>query len=396
LRVLTLTNLYPNPFQPTRAPFNRQQLAILARKHEVRVIAPIAWMDEFQARRRGNAALPSGRRIVSDGLIVDHPRYFYLPKLGRQWYGRCYQASVARTFDQVLEEFAPDVVFAPWAYPDGWAAVQLSKRHRLPVVVKCHGSDVLMLDQHPARQKPTVEAVRSADAVVAVSRHLAGRLLEMGVDADRVQVIIDGVDREKFSPGSKSRARERLGITTEHPIVLFVGNLVPVKGVDVLLSSCEELFRTGVPHQLIVIGDGPLRSKLERQATALGIRESVHFQGVVKHDQLPDWFRASDLFVLPSRSEGVPSVLLEASACETPWVGSNVGGIPEIAEFGRSQLTPPGSATELARAIREMLAVSKPGSTKSPRSCEEAVDDLSAVLQAALGRRTRAVAEALA
>src|SRR5206468_1288978 len=118
MRILAMTNLYPNPFQPNRATFNRHQFRLLAEKHLIRVISPIAWTDELKARCNGAAALPARRQVRFDGLIVDHPRYLFLPKMARKWYGRFYCASVKRTFFRVARAFRPDLVFAPWAYPD--------------------------------------------------------------------------------------------------------------------------------------------------------------------------------------------------------------------------------------------------------------------------------------
>src|SRR5262245_57158676 len=124
MRILALTEVYPNPYAPHRAPFNRHKLRLLGERHSVHVIAPIAWTDELAARRRGAKPLPAGRRVEFDGLTVDHPRYYFTPRICRGWYGHFFQASVEPTFRRVADEFRPDVVFSPWAYPDGWAAVR--------------------------------------------------------------------------------------------------------------------------------------------------------------------------------------------------------------------------------------------------------------------------------
>src|SRR5262245_61197309 len=139
MKVLAITNLYPNPQQPHRAPYNRHQFRMLNDLHEVRVIAPIAWTDEWSARRRSLPPLPRARRMQYDGLTVDYPRYWFTPKVLRRWYGAFYLASVRKTFQRVRAEFQPDIVFAPWAYPDGNAAVQLARQAGLPVVVQVHG-----------------------------------------------------------------------------------------------------------------------------------------------------------------------------------------------------------------------------------------------------------------
>ena len=377
MRILALTNLYPNPFQPQRATFNRHRLRILGESHPVRVIAPIAWTDEWNARRSGKPSLPHGRRIQFDGLTVEHPRYLFTPKFGRGWYGHFYLKSVKAAFQRAVEEFQPTLIFAPWAYPDGWAAVKLGRKAGLPVVIQCHGSDVLLLDKFPARKRRTIQAVKEADGVVAVSRDIARNLVAMGVKPERVRVVYDGVDLSKFHPAPKAEARERLGVSSRNPVILFVGNLVTVKAVDVLLTACGQLRRENFLFELLVIGDGPLRTKLHEQATELGLKDCVRFLGSVPHESLPGWFQAADLFVLPSHSEGVPTVLLEASACRTPWVASRVGGIPEIEHLGLSRLVTPNSPGELTIAIRERLAALIPADDRpESRSVQTAVNEV--------------------
>ena len=109
MKILALTNLYPNPYQPHRAPYNRHQFRMLSELHDLHVIAPLAWIDELTARRRGEPPLPDSRRVIHDGLTVDHPRYWYTPKTLRRYYGRFFLASVQRTFRRVahgcLEHF---------------------------------------------------------------------------------------------------------------------------------------------------------------------------------------------------------------------------------------------------------------------------------------------------
>jgi glycosyltransferase involved in cell wall biosynthesis len=102
---------------------------------------------------------------------------------------------------------------------------------------------------------------------------------------------------------------------------------------------------------------------------------------------LADWYRAADLFVLPSRSEGVPNVLLEASACGCPWVASRVGGISEIAHLGQSRLVPPDDPHALAAAIRDSLG-RPPGTLVPPRGWDATVDEMEQLLRQVTDRRT--------
>ena len=392
MRILAVTNLYPNPYRPGRATFNRQRFRLLAGRHDVAVIAPIPWSEELTARLRGAPPLPTGRRLALDGLAVDHPRYLYPPKLWRGSYGGCFRRSIRPTFGRALAEFRPDLIFAPWAYPDGWAAVDLGHRAGLPVVVMAHGSDVLKLDESPGRRRGTVEALRGADEVVAVSRDLAGRIVDLGADPGRVRVLYDGVDAALFHPGPAAEARARLGLEADGPAVLFVGNLLPVKGLDVLVEACALLAGDGVAFTAYLVGQGPEGARLGRRIARLGLEGRFELVGPRTHDALPDWYRAADVFALPSRSEGVPTVLLEAAACGLPFVASRVGGIPEVAHLAPSRLVPPGAPGPLAEALRHFL-VERPDRPVDPpprvRDASESALELADGFERLLARRGR-------
>ena len=401
MRILALTNLYPNPYQPNRAPFNRHQFRALAERHEVAVIAPIAWTDELAARARGGGGLPRERRVTLDGVVVDHPRYLYPPKVLRGWYGHFFRRSVRRSFERALAEFRPDVVLGSWAYPDGWAAVELGRQAGLPVVVKVHGCDVLCggrgLRRHPERRRQTVEALRRADAVVAVSNDLAEQVISLGVDAARVHVVHNGVDGDLFHRGPAAEARLRLGLDPDEPILLFVGNLEAVKGVDVLLEACAALARDRLPFRCCLIGQGPLRRELERQIAGRGLEGRVRLLGPRPQGELPDWYRSATVFVLPSRSEGVPNVLLEAAACGAPFVASRVGGIPEIAHLGVSRLVPREEPELLAQALAAFVTgnVRRGPEPAAPiRSHAEAAAELAGVFAQVYGAQGRSGAAA--
>jgi glycosyltransferase involved in cell wall biosynthesis len=132
--------------------------------------------------------------------------------------------------------------------------------------------------------------------------------------------------------------------------------MVPVKGLDVLLAACSTLRQRQVDFRLYLVGDGPLREPLQRDCRALGLKGMVTFVGTLLSDELADWYRAADFTVLPSRSEGIPNVLRESLACGTPFVASDVGGIPELADGSDSILVAPGDPRSLAEAIEQGLA----------------------------------------
>ncbi|MDB5357463.1 MAG: tuaC [Phycisphaerales bacterium] len=367
MRILAITNLYPNPFQPYRAPFNRQQFRAISERHAIQVISPIAWTEEFCARRAGKVELSPNRRAVCDGITVDHPAYFFPPKVLRPSYGHFFRRCIKRSFDRALREFRPDVVLGCWAYPDGWATVELAHGAGLPAVVKVHGSDVHMMSRYLGREKQTIETLKRADGIIAVSRDLSETIAGFGVEAAKIRTIYNGVDTTLFHPGKPGEDRAKLGIESDIPVLLYAGNLRPVKGVDVLIEACAHLAAEGFPFVCYIIGDGPQRGALERQVASLGLDGRVKLVGAKPHHDLPNWFRAASAFVLPSHSEGVPNVLLEASACGTPFVATRVGGIPEIVHLGNGQLVPAANPRAMAEAIRACVSCQSDRSTARSR-----------------------------
>lgn len=353
MRILALTNLYPRPGRETLAPFNRQQFDALARRHDLAIMAPVSWVDEWLDWKAGRPRIE--RRAEVGDVRICRPRYCYPPGIFRSVYGRFYLASVRREARKLLREFQPDVLLACWAHPDGWAAVRLAREAGIPCAIKVVGSDVLVAGRSGRRRARVVEALRGADAVAAVSEDLADKVVAMGVDAARVHVVPEGLDGRLFFPGDRDEARRRLGLPAGCPIILFVGNLLLSKGAGVLLESLSILRRGGLEPRCYLVGGGRDEAALRATIGRLGLGDRVTMVGPRPLAELPDWYRASNLVALPSFSEGIPNVLRESAACGCPFVATRVGGIPEIARDAASRLVGPDDPAALADAIVEVL-----------------------------------------
>jgi glycosyltransferase involved in cell wall biosynthesis/peptidoglycan/xylan/chitin deacetylase (PgdA/CDA1 family) len=368
MRFILLTSSFPNPYDPTKAVFNLHLARALAREHEVEVISPISWLDEWRANRTASGRLSSHRSAIMGGIEVHYPRYRYLPRVKRTLYGWHLWRSVRRTVWELLREKTPDAVLGYWAHPDGDAALRIARLIGVPAAIMVGGSDILLLRGQRGRRKCVTNVLQAADTVITASGDLRAKVIELGVDPRKVQVVYRGVDQKVFVPGERGEARRRLGIAAELPTLVWVGRMVPVKGLDIMFQAASRLRSRGVDFRLYLVGDGPLRSSLEEQCRQRGLSEVISFKGRVENHLLPDWYRAADLTVLPSRSEGVPNVLRESLACGTPFVASRVGGIVEIAVDGANRLVPSEDPAALADAIENGLAARAMAGHVQPRS----------------------------
>ncbi len=195
--------------------------------------------------------------------------------------------------------------------------------------------------------------VRFADRVVVNAEALRPR----GAAAARTDVIPSGVDTDVFRPRADFRAvaRARIGVDPAHPVIGTVGRLERRKGTDVLVAAAAELVKKGLPDlRVVVVGDGPLRDELPLLAARLGIADRVHMLG--DRSDVPEMLAALDVFVLPSRSEGMSNALLEAMASALPVVATAVGGNPEaVSAETTGMLIPPDDPTTMADAVLRLV-----------------------------------------
>lgn len=244
-------------------------------------------------------------------------------------------------FAQRLHDFATDQK-TPYAivhshyWQSGRAGAVLARDLQVPHVVMFHTlgevKNRARISEREPRQRIRSERViaRGADAIVTASRH-EGELLERyyGADPARIHTIPCGVDLELFRPQDRAAARRELGLPVDAPVVLWVGRLEKLKGVDILVSAVAQVEAEGA--QLLIVGGDAhaegLKAELIAQAEASGIANRIRFEGPVLHERLPLYYTAADVCVVPSYYESFGLVAVEAMACGTPVVASRVGGL---------------------------------------------------------------------
>ena len=332
MKVLVFTTLYPNSVWPNHGVFIKERISRLVGLDgcEVKVIAPVPYFPAVKFNWRWKYSQVAHREW-RDGIEVHHPRYFITPKIGMALYGWMMFVTVLAAVKKVQKNFDFDLIDAHFVYPDGFAAIQLGRIFKKPVVVSARGSDINLYKTFAGISKLLQYVLSKADRVIAVSQALKRAMVDLGIAEGKIFPIPNGVDLEKFYPVPKERARQQLGLSNGR-MILSVGNLTPNKGFDLLIRSFAILIdRLDEPElQLTIVGEGLFRSKLEKLIATLNLHGRARLVGALPHNQLRLWYSAADLFCLVSHREGWPNVILESLACGTPVVATPAGGIPEI------------------------------------------------------------------
>lgn len=354
MRLLTLTTLYPNAAMPTHATFveNRLRRIVATGRVSARVIAPVPWFPLTWKMFGSYARFASVPRAEErHGIAISHPRFLTIPSRPT-WqpcaYFRTAKAEVARVRGTGWDF---DVIDCHYLYPDGVAAARLGKVLGKPVVVSCRGSDLNLIADLPAQRAQILAAMDGIDQLITVSAALGDRAKALGFDPARIHVLRNGVDDQVFQPVDGSAWRQMAGNASS--VIVSVGNLIPAKGHHLVIRALPKL----PGAHLLIAGQGPEHGALLTLAAELGVAERVQLVGTMPQEELKALYSAADVLVLASEREGWPNVLLEAMACGTPVVATNVGGIPEIVTAPvAGRIVPERTADALADGLRDLLA----------------------------------------
>jgi teichuronic acid biosynthesis glycosyltransferase TuaC len=278
-----------------------------------------------------------------------------LPNVSEPFLAMSLAVGMGRTFRGVCEEVRPHVVLALYLYPDGVAATWLGRRRGVPVVLVGLGTDVNRFLGERWKRGQILSAVRRSAGVIVVSDSLKQRLVREGVDEGSVTVVPNGVDVGRFAPIDRDAACRTLGLAADRRRILFVGRFAREKGPAHAVNAFGRIAIRHPDVDLVMVGDGELRSECEQLAARLLPAGRVAFAGFQPHDSVPTWLAASDTLCLPSLSEGCPNAVLEALACGRPVVATRVGAVPELVSAAVGALASPGDDEGLAAAMDQVL-----------------------------------------
>lgn len=290
------------------------------------------WLPRCRGCLRSSADRPvtqTTRAPASDrrhGIDILYPRYPVVPKVGMTLGPFLMAAALVGPLRRLARQgFDFDVLDAFYFYPDGVAAAILGRLLDKPVVITAFGSDINLIPNSLAPRRLIRWAARRAEGATAVCQVLKDALVELGAPAQKIRVVLHGVDLGLFAPPPDREAlRARLGLT--RPTLLSVGSLIERKGHHIVIEAMS-----GLPDvDLLIAGSGAMEAALRQQVDRLGLAGRVRFLGQVAQEDLSAYFGATDALVLASSREEIANVLLESMACGTPVIATRVWGTPEV------------------------------------------------------------------
>lgn len=331
MRILTFTTLFPNSNDESFGVFIYQRMAHVASRpgNHVTVIAPVPYFPRWLKSRRWNAisGIPQVEQIGE--LTVHHPRYFLLPKVSMYLHGLLIFLGAFFTARRLHRQIFFDCIDAHYVYPDCLAAVLIGKLLKVPVLASARGTDINLFPKFRFLRSMIRWTLRNTDGNIGVCKALADEMITVGAPRDRVSVIGNGVDPQRFQPVDRAQARRQLNIDPQAQVVVAVGALIPRKGYHFLIPAIPAILKLNPRLLVYIVGKGDTR-QLKELAVEHGVEDRVIFVGSRPNEELKYWYSAADISCLVSSREGWPNVVLESLACGTPVVATGLWGVPEI------------------------------------------------------------------
>ena len=293
-----------------------------------------------------------------DGIHVIPTKGIKVPGLR----GLLFAMNAKKELKNLIEKENIDIIHGHYLFPAGWASVKAGKETKTKTYVTAHGSDIFEMYRKQSFMRPFIKKVLTdADIVLAVSNALKDEIMKIDVPniKEKVRLHWNSVDIGKYLTTEENKDKFKKELMKEYsldqdkPIILFVGNIIKRKNVDLIIEAKKQI---KADANIVIVGDGPLLGKLKekvKKESEEGKMSDVYFTGAKTN--MEDIYPSCDLLVLPSFTESFGLVLIEALACGKPVIGSNIGGIREIITEDVGLLIDPHSSEDLANAIDKIL-----------------------------------------
>jgi glycosyltransferase involved in cell wall biosynthesis len=336
MKILTISYLFPNKIYPNYGIFVLNRLKAVNKFCDIKVINPVPWFPYHYRFDRYKNYHKIPLRETIQGVDVYHPRFPVIPRYLKSIDAMTFCMTVIPLALRLKEDYPFDLIDLHWTYPDLPAGYILSKITGRPFLATVRGQEALYFEEPGVRKHIVGNLLKKTSRIIALSARQKKSCQDCGCPDDKISVIRNGVDHERFYLINQETARVRLGLPRDKRIILAVGSLVYGKGFDRIIKALSVLIKEYPDTQLYIIGSegaaGYYKKELNQLVGNLKVVEYVNFTGEVNNYTLLYWYNAADIFCLASRSEGSPNVLTEALSCGCPAVATAVGSVPEIME----------------------------------------------------------------
>ncbi len=322
----TYNSFVKDPVEVMAKDFNK--IYVLVRLHPLAELGNIIPLPFFKRRAKYSRRYSIDLTDKPDNIEIFTVPFFYLPfkniylKAGKRH---------ARKAIEVIEKnnIKFDIIHAHFAWSSGYAAVQVKEKYNKPLVITGHGYDIYKLPLRSERFKnEIVKVFNSANQVLTVSEKNNEHLKGMGVN--NVKVFPNGYTTDLFHFKEQKPCREKLELPMDKKIMITIGNLEYYKGYEYLVKALDIVKEKNPDFLCLHIGAGSLEGQIKTMVSERGLGDYITFLGRIPHNELVDYFGASDFFVSSSLAEGNPTVMFESLGCGKPFIGTKVGGVPEI------------------------------------------------------------------
>lgn len=363
IKVLVLTTTFPRYKEDSTPAFVYQLSKELHSKNfEIFVVAPhyigakkFEIMDDMTVYRFPYFYPYSYQKLAYEGGILLHLKKSFLAKIQVPLF--CFSELYYSI--KVIKKERINLIHSHWLIPSGFIGAVCKKTFNIPHIVTIHGSDINTIKKSKILRRICVFIIKNSNWVTTNSNYTKESILSIDSSVEeKISIIPLGVDSNFLQEGRVLQEEYHI----KDSKILSVGRLVESKGIDVLILAMKEVRIKFPDVKLFIVGDGPERNKLETLVKDLDLNKNVIFVGSVKHSLLPSFYTSSNVFVMPSQNidgivEGLGVVLLEAMACGTPVIGSDIGGIKDIITDGYNGfLVPEKSPKDLSNKIIELLS----------------------------------------
>ena len=281
-------------------------------------------------------------------LLEEYPLFQYQP----------YELALSSKIVEVVEKYQLDVLHVHYAIPHAYAAYMAKQMLKekgisVKVVTTLHGTDITLVGSHPTYKTAVEFSINNSDVVTAVSNDLKKTTNRLFIIKNDIQVIYNFIDTQKYDKAHQQKCNRAAIAKPDERILTHVSNFRPVKRVEDVIKVFYEVHKE-IPSKLLLIGEGPERSKAENLVNKLKISNDVLFLG--NSSEVTKILCYSDIFLLPSQTESFGLAALEAMAARTPVISTNTGGLPEVNIHGKTgYLSDLGDVTEMANNAISIL-----------------------------------------